>query len=308
MALSCWAATVTLRVVVTGASGLIGSALLPALREAGHDVRTLVRRAPRTPNEISWSPDDGEIDVHAFEGTAAVIHLAGAGVGDRRWTPTYKEVVRRSRVRSTDLIARAVADARVPVLLSSSAAGYYGTRGNEVLTESSPPGDGFRAEVCRAWETAADPARGAGARVVLLRSGIVLSRAGGLLPVLARPFRLFVGGPIGSRPRWFPWISIDDEVGAILHLLVSNVEGPVNLVAPEQATSDDLAQAIARALHRPAAVRVGDRLLELMAGTERAREVLLASQRVECSVLLASGYGFRHPTLRAAIEAVLLRR
>lgn len=298
----------TTRVVVTGAGGLVGSALLPALRGAGYDVLTLVRRPARTTAEIMWSPEDGALDVRALDGAAAVIHLAGEGVGDRRWTPAYKEVIRRSRVRSTDLIARVVADARIPALLSASATGFYGTRGGEVLTESSPPGNGFRADVCRAWEAAADPARQGGARVVLLRSGIILSGSGGLLPVLSRPFRLCVGGPISSRSRWFPWISIDDEVGAIVHLLAASVEGPVNLVAPEQTTNDDLSRAIAHALHRPGAVRVRDRVLDVMAGTERAREVLLASQRVQASILNASGYRFRHPTLRAAIDAVLSKR
>src|SRR5918994_6234130 len=236
-----------MEVAITGASGLIGSALARSLRDEGHTVRPLVRPSSgRTspgagdPAAIRWDPAAGTIDVERLDGIDAVVHLAGAGIGDKRWSPSRKREIRESRTRGTELLARTLTGlARPPaVLVSGSAVGYYGDRGDEVLTETSGPGDDFLADLVQAWEAAAQPAVDAGIRTVFTRSGVVLSGDGGMLPKLVRLFRFFVGGRLGSGRQWLSWVSIDDEVGAIRFLIDrSDVAGPANLTAPQPVTN-----------------------------------------------------------------------
>jgi uncharacterized protein (TIGR01777 family) len=294
-----------MRVAVSGSHGLIGSALVGALRAEGHEVTRLVRGAATGPDEVRWDPVAGEIDQAGLEGHDAVVHLAGAGIGDRRWTAAYKREIRDSRVRGTALLAGALARLERPpsVLVSGSAIGIYGDRGDEELDESSPPGTGFLAEVCRAWEEATTPAADAGIRVALARTGVVLAREGGALRRMALPFRFFVGGPLGSGRQWFSWISLADEVAAIRHVIETpSLTGPVNLVAPGCVRQREFARALGRAMRRPSWMAVPAVALRLAVGRELAAE-LLASQRVRPAALLASGYRFHHPTPDAALAA-----
>jgi uncharacterized protein (TIGR01777 family) len=298
-----------IRIVVTGSHGLVGSALVPMLRRAGHHVLRLVRASTITGDDVAiWDPDRGTIDPTALDGADAVVHLAGQGIGGTRWTRAGKARIRDSRVRGTTLLVGKLATLVHPpqVLLSASATGIYGDRGDEILTESSPPGTGFRAEVCRAWESATTAAAGAGIRVVALRSGIVLSAKGGLLPFLVRPFQLGVGGPLGSGHQFVSWISLRDEVRAIVHLIDTvGVVGPVNLCAPNPVRNRDLAQAIGLVLHRPARLRAPATLLRMVAGSERADEVLLSSQRVIPERLMGSGFTFEDPDVEPALRRIL---
>jgi len=294
---------------VSGSHGLIGSALVPALAAAGHRVRRLVRRPPG-PDEIAWDPDAGTVDAAGLEGADAVVHLAGVGIGDKRWTPEQKRRIRDSRVRGTGALAAALAGLAVPprVLVSGSAVGYYGDRGDEVLTEESHPGEDWLAEVVRDWEGAAAPAADAGVRVVHTRTGIVLSPAGGALAKQLPLFKLGLGGRLGPRSQWVSWVSIDDEVGAIGHALATeSLRGPVNLGAPEPTTAAGMARAIGRALHRPAALPVPAFALGVVVGRQMAREMVRASQRMVPEKLLASGYRFRHPDIGAAMGDLLGR-
>lgn len=296
-------------VVVSGSHGLIGSALVPALTDAGHQVRRLVRR-PAGPGEVTWDPGAGTLDAAGLGGAEAVVHLAGVGIGDKRWTPAQKERIRSSRVRGTGALATALAGLTSPptVLVCGSAVGFYGDRGDEVLTEDSGPGQGFLAEVVRDWEQAASPAAEAGVRVVHTRSGIVQTPKGGALAKQLPLFKLGVGGPLGSGKQWVSWVSIDDEVGAILHALsTESLHGPVNLCAPEPTTSAGLAKAIGRALHRPAVLPVPRLALRAVVGSQMTGEMVLASQRAVPAKLLASGYRFRHPEVGAAMADLLGR-
>jgi uncharacterized protein len=295
------------RVVVTGGSGLIGRALRPALVAAGHDVVALVRRAPGS-GEARWDPAAGVIDAQFPEEAGAVVHLAGAGIGDRRWSPERKAEILGSRVESTGLLARSIAGLERPpaVMVSASAVGWYGDRGDEVLTEASGPGDGFLASVCRAWEDAADPARAAGVRVVHLRSGVVLARTGGALAKQLRLFEMGLGGRLGGGRQWLSWIALDDEIAAILHVLTdAAVDGPVNLSAPAPVTNAAFTRALGRAVHRPAVVRVPRLALRVALGAEFADELLLAGQRVVPTGLLEAGFAFRHPEIDGALASVL---
>ena len=254
-------------VLVTGASGLIGTALRPALVAAGHRPIALVRRPVAGADEISWDPATGRLDRASIEGAGAAIHLAGVGIGDKRWTEEQKRVLRESRVQTTGLLARAIAALREPppILVSASAIGYYGDRGDEILTEKSGPGEGFLTELCEAWEAATAPAEQAGTVVTHIRSGIVLTPKGGALAKLLPIFRFGVGGRFGSGSQWQSWISIDDEVAAILHLLTTPLSGPVNLTAPNPVRNRELADHVgscapparraARAEVRPRAAR-----------------------------------------------------
>ncbi len=300
-----------IRVVVTGSRGLVGSALVPELRRAEHDVLRLVR--PNTTKEdgvATWDPDRGKIDATALDGADAVVHLAGQGIGGTRWTQKGKARIRDSRVRGTTLLANTLAGMSRPphVLLSASATGIYGDRGDEVLTEASAPGTGFRAEVCRAWESATVAAAEAGIRIVTLRSAIVLSSTGGLLPFLVRAFRLGVGGPLGSGRQFVSWISLRDEVQAIIHLMEAvDVAGPVNLSAPNPVRNRDLSEALGRVLGRPAKVRAPASLLRILAGRERADEVLLSSQRAIPERLTESGFTFEDPDLEPTLRRILRR-
>jgi uncharacterized protein (TIGR01777 family) len=300
--------------LLSGSSGLIGTALAERLGREGHSVVRLVRDAagpaPGTA-DVSWSPAQGQIDVAGLERAGpfdGVVHLAGAGIGDRRWSPARKSVILESRTDSTRLLVDTllrVAD-RPQVLISASAVGFYGDRGDEELTESSASGTGFLAEVCRAWEAAARPAADAGIRTVLLRTGIVLSRHGGAWGKQLPLFRIGLGGRMGPGHQYRSWITLADEVGAILHCLTDDrVSGPVNATAPAPATDAELAKAVGSVLHRPTVMAVPAAVLRLALGSEMADELVLGGQRVLPAALAASGYVFAHPELEGAVRSVL---
>jgi uncharacterized protein len=295
-----------LRVAITGASGVLGSALAAFLSTGGHEVLRLVRRRPG-PGEIAWDPARGELDAAALEGVDAVVHLAGESVG-RRWTRAHKQRIVDSRVEGTRLIARACASlARPPrVLVSASAIGIYGIAAPGTVDETSPPGDDFLAEVCRRWEDAAAPAR-AVARVVHLRLGVVLTPAGGALAELLPVFRAGVGGPVGSGRQVTSWVSLDDTLAAILRALFDDaLAGPVNVVAPGPVTSAELAAALGRVLRRPAALRVPAAAIRLAFG-ELGELVLLGGVRVDPRRLRDAGFAFDDPTLEPWLRRVLGR-
>lgn len=296
-------------VVVSGSHGLIGSALVPALEGEGHAVRRLVRGAA-TGRDVAWDPASGWVDRAALHGARAVVHLAGAGIGDRRWTPKQKRRIRDSRVAGTRALAEAVArlDPAPAVMVSGSAIGFYGDRGDEVLTEDSEGGRGFLADVCREWEEATRPAQEAGVRVVNVRTGVVLSGRGGALGRQLPLFRLGLGGRLGTGRQYTSWISLDDEVGGILHALdTPALAGPVNLTAPAPVTNAELTAALGRVLARPAVVPVPRLAMALVLGRELVDEVALASQRVLPARLDATAYDFRHRDVEGALRAVLGR-
>lgn len=290
-----------MRIVIAGSSGLIGTALVAELRQADHEVLRLVRRAPSAPDERGWDPPTGRIDDGTFNEVQAVVNLCGVGVGDRRWSGAYKQQIRDSRIEPTDVLARAVAEHGVPVLVNASAVGYYGDTGNTVVDETTPLGTGFLSEVCRDWEAATRPAGESGVRVVLLRSGLVLAPSGGLMGRLLPLFKVMLGGRLGSGEQYMPWISADDEVGAIRFLVEHEVHGPVNLVGPEPVTNTEFTQVLADVLGRRAPWTVPSFALKAVLG-EFSVEIL-TGQRVLPTVLQERGYAFRHPTLRAALEA-----
>jgi uncharacterized protein (TIGR01777 family) len=295
------------RVVVAGSSGLIGTALVSHLREAGHDVLRLVRRAPAAPDERGWDPPAGRIDDGTFDGVDAVINLNGVGIADRPWSGARKQLVRDSRNVPTEVLATAVAAHGVPALLSASGINYYGDTGPHEVDESAPPGRGFLAEVCRDWEAATKPARDAGARVVLLRSAPVLSPAGGILGRLRPLFRLMLGGRLGTGQQYFPWISLDDEVGAIRFLLENpQIDGPVNLNGPELVTNAEFTRALAEAVGRPAPLFVPAFALKAVLG-QMAEEMVLTGPRAVPATLLSAGYQFRHHTVGEALAAAVGR-
>jgi uncharacterized protein (TIGR01777 family) len=293
-------------VVISGASGFIGTALTDALRAAGHRPIALVRRAPRG-DEIGWDPAAGTIDAASLEGVDAVVHLAGAGIGDHRWSDEYKLELLRSRTVGTVLLSGALAglQRRPRVMVSGSAIGYYGACGDEELDEQSPPGTGFLAELCVAWEAATQQAEEAGIRVVHIRSGLVLSPKGGALKKQLPLFKLGAGGKLGSGRQWQSWITLDDEVGAIIHLLDAGVAGPANLTAPEPVRNVELTKTLAHVLHRPSFMPIPSFGPKLLLGAELAENLLFTGQRVLPAVLQASGYQFRHPRLEPAMRALL---
>lgn len=296
-----------MRVVVTGSSGLIGSALCQALERRGDEVVRLVR-APARRGEASWDPSSHTLDGGALGGIEAAVHLSGAGIGDRRWTPARRGLLVSSRVDSTALLAATLAglDPRPRVLVNASAVGVYGDGGDEELTESSPTGSGFLADLCRRWEAATAPAVAAGIRTVCLRSGIVLSRAGGALARQLPLFRLGLGGRLGSGRQWVSWISITDEVDAVLRVLDDEtLAGAVNAVAPQPVTNAAFTAALGRAVHRPAVLAVPAPVLRLALGRELVDEVLLAGQRATPAALERSGFAFSHPDVDTALAAVL---
>ncbi|MDQ7848762.1 MAG: TIGR01777 family oxidoreductase [Armatimonadota bacterium] len=297
----------SLTVVVAGASGHLGSALVALLQHQGHRVRRLVRSPrPSTLEAVPWNPEAGTIDAAALEGVDAVINLAGERIAAVRWTQAKKARIAGSRVGGTRLLAETLAAlARRPrVFLSASAVGYYGDRGAEVLTEESPPGDTYLARLCREWEAAAEPARRAGIRVVHLRTANVLDARRGFLVPLLPLFRLGLGGRLGSGRQYMPWITIDDWVQAVGHLLTAEtVDGPVNLAAPQPVTNAEFTRTLARVLGRPAFFVVPAFVLRLVMG-ELGREIL-ASQRVYPARLLASGFTFRYPSLEEALHHLL---
>ena len=295
-----------MKVAITGSSGLIGSALQGALDGAGHTPIPIVRSAPGH-GEIAWDPAAGTIDAEALVGVDAVVNLAGAGIGDERWSDERKRLILESRTSSTRLLASTLADldGGPSILLSGSAIGYYGDRGDEVLTETSGPGRGFLSEVCVQWEAAAQPAVDAGIRTAFLRSGIVQSAHGGALAKTLTPFKLGVGGRLGPGTQWWSWISIDDEIRAILHLLASDVRGPVNLTAPNPVTNRDYTKALGRELGRPTILPIPKFGPKLLLGSELADTLLYESQRVLPTVLEHDGFAFRHTTIEDAFAAVL---
>lgn len=296
-------------VVVTGSSGLIGSALGPALAGVGHQMVRMVRSgAAAASDTLQWDPEAGTIDAAGLEGVGAVVNLAGEGIGDKRWNDAQKARIRDSRVRGTTLLAETLAKLATPpkVLVSGSAIDIYRDRGDETITEDSAPDDaGFLGDVCRAWEAATAPAAAAGIRVVHLRTGIVLSSKGGALKKMLIPFKLGLGGRMGSGRQWMSWIAIDDEVGAIVHLLQDGPSGPVNATAPHPVTNAEFTRALGGALRRPTVVPVPAFALKTLLGGEMAEELLLSGQRVLPARLQSSGYTFRAPELGPALERVL---
>ncbi|MEL6892898.1 MAG: TIGR01777 family oxidoreductase, partial [Actinomycetota bacterium] len=287
-----------MRIAITGASGLIGTALTRALTDHGHEAIPVVRRAPND-GEIGWSVAERRIDDGAFDGIDAVVHLAGAGIGDKRWTDAYKEEILESRTVGTALVAQAVNEAANPpkVLLSGSAIGYYGASRDATFHEDDPVGTGFLAEVCEAWESSAAPAQAGDTRLVFVRTGIVLSPDGGALKKQLPIFKLGAGGKFGDGGQWQSWISIDDEVGAILHLLDSNVVGPVNLTAPNPVTNAEFVDTLGSVLKRPTFLPIPKFGPKLLLGGELAENLLFTGQKVLPSVLQADGFEFTHETL-----------
>lgn len=299
-----------MRILVSGASGLIGSALLPALAAAGNDVGRLVRPGGSpVRGDVAWDPANADhwINRSALEGVDAVVHLAGESIFGR-WTARKKHRIARSRVGGTTLLAEALAglERRPRVLVSSSGAHFYGDRGTELLTEASTPGVGFLAETCRAWEAAAQPAAQAGIRVVHLRSGIVLSPAGGVLRVMLPPFRLGLGGPIGRGRAFWSWIALPDMIRVIRYAIETEaLTGPLNTATPNPITNADFTRILARVLHRPAGIPVPPFALRLVFGTQAADEMMLSSTRLAPERLLSSGFRFDYPELELALQAVL---
>lgn len=292
-----------MRVAVTGASGFIGSALVPALRSDGHSVLRLVRREPRDVGERQWDPALRRLDPGVLGDVDAVVHLAGAGVADRRWTPEYQRTIETSRVDSTLTVSEALAAAepRPRVLLSASAVGWYGETGDRVVEEGEPAGSGFLADVCRQWEAATAPAEQAGVRVAHLRTGLVLTRRGGVLQRILPIFRWGLGGRLSSGRQYWPWISLADEVNAIKFLLgAESVSGPVNLTGPAPVTNAEFTRALARAVHRPALFPVPAFALRIVLGG-LAQDVL-TGQRAVPAVLRSAGYQFAHPDLDSALR------
>ncbi len=298
-----------MNILVTGASGLVGSALASSLTSTGYGVTRLVRRPPQPGEKAArWDPLAGTVDVSAFEGVDAVVHLAGENIAER-WTTAKKVNIRDSRVKGTQVLCEALTRLASPpqVLVSASAIGYYGDRGEEILSDESASGRGFLSEVCRAWEAATEPAHQAGLRIVQLRFGIVLSPAGGALAKILPPFRLGLGGVLGSGLQYMSWIALDDAVGAIQHAIVTDsLQGPTNAVSPHALTNQEFTHTLGKVLGRPTVVPLPAFAARLMFG-EMADELLLASARVQPAKLLASGYRFRYPELEGALRHLLAR-
>jgi uncharacterized protein (TIGR01777 family) len=297
-----------MRIVIAGGSGFLGTHLGRRLAAADHDVLYLVRRVPTSAREIRWAPDRHELNPAAIADADIVVNLAGAGVGDRRWTAAYKAKLRSSRIDTTATIAKIIASipnrSQPRALLNSSAVGFYGDTGDTAVDETSPPGEGFLADLCREWEAAAAPATEAGVRVALLRTGFPLDASGGLLKPLLIPFRLGVGGRLGSGHQWLPWISLTDWVDAVRFLMDhEELSGPVNLVGPAPSTNEEFTRVLAEVLHRPAVVPVPKVALRTLIGEFGGEAV--ASQRVLPGVLTKAGFAFRHPELDSALRAAL---
>jgi len=299
---------VTMDVAITGSSGLIGTALCRHLEQRGDRVIRVVRRAPQPGEDaIEWHPERDEIDAGGFEGIDAVVNLAGESIGARRWSTEQKIRLIETRVRSTTLLSRTLAQASRPpaTLVSGSAMGYYGDRGSAELRESSAQGSGFLADLAAAWEAATEEASRAGRRVAHVRTGLVLDAEAPALTRMLLPFKLGLGGRLGSGRQFWSWISLADDVRAITWLLDHDIAGPVNLVGPAPVTNAEFSRALGRALHRPALLPVPKLALRLLLGRELADELLFASQRVLPEVLLGSGFAFEHETIDAALAAAL---
>lgn len=289
------------RIAVTGASGLIGTALVGHLRAEGHTVQKLVRRKTISSDEISWDPIAGSVDLDALEGVDAVIHLAGAGVGDKRWTSKYRAEILNSRLLGTTAIAQAVAIVKPSVFISASAIGYYGETGNRAVTETDRPGDDFLATVCKEWEGAADIA--SNVRTVKIRTGLVLDPTGGALGKMLPLFKFGLGGKLGSGNQWWSWITLHDQIRAICHLLDADVSGPVNLTSANPVTNQEFTSALARALHRPALFPAPAFALKIALGGFAVE--VLGSKRVLPQALLDSGFTFDYPHATHALAELV---
>jgi uncharacterized protein (TIGR01777 family) len=289
-----------MRIAVTGTSGLIGSALVGQLKADGHSVQKIVRRKASSSDEIQWDPTAGTIDVAALEGVDAVIHLAGAGVGDKRWTPKYRATILNSRLLGTTTIANAVAKVKPQVFISASATGFYGETGNRAVVEGDRGGDDFLATVCKEWEGASTLA--GSVRTVNIRTGLVLDPTGGALGRLLPLFRLGLGGKLGSGKQWWSWITLHDEIKAIIFCLTSDISGPVNLTSPNPATNQEFTGTLARALHRPALIPVPGFALKILIGGFSSG--ILGSAKVLPKALLDHGFTFDYPHLTNALVAL----
>jgi uncharacterized protein (TIGR01777 family) len=289
------------RVAVTGASGLIGTALVGHLRSEGHTVQRFVRRPAKAPDEISWDPISGSVDLAALEGVNAVIHLAGAGVGDKRWTKKYRAEILNSRLLGTTAIANAVSKVNPSVFISASAIGWYGESGNRAVTEVDRSGDDFLAVVCREWESAADLA--GDIRTVKIRTGLVLDPTGGALGRMLPLFRLGVGGKLGNGKQWWSWITMHDHIRAICHLMESKISGPVNLTSPNPVTNQEFTAALARAMHRPALFPAPAFALKLALGGFSTE--ILGSKKVMPDALINDGFSFDYPHVSKALEVLV---
>ena len=294
-----------MRVLVTGSTGLIGTHLLPVLESAGHEPVRLRRGVAPAEGELHWDPAKGTID--DLSGIDAVVHLAGVSIGEKRWTDAQKRAILDSRTGPTTLLAEAMAAAnpKPQVLISASAVGYYGNRGDEELTEASSPGDDFQADVCVQWEAATQPAQDAGIRTVHIRSGVVQTAKGGTLARQLLPFKMGIGGRFGPGTQWFSWISMEDELGAILHLLESDVSGPVNLVSPNPVTNLEFTKTLGDVVKRPTFLPTPLLPIKAVYGSELVETLMLGSLRVVGVKLEQTGYTFKYPGLEDALRAVI---
>ena len=292
-------------VAVAGSSGLIGTALVSALRAADHRVLRIVRRAPSNADELRWNPDSGDFDPAGLVGVDAVVNMCGVGVADKRWSGAVKQSLRDSRIVPTEVITAAVITADVPVLINASAVGYYGDTGSHIVDESAPPGTGFLARLSVDWEAATAPASDAGVRVVLARTGLVLSRSGGLLSKLRPLFALGLGGRLAGGRQYMPWISLEDEIRGLLFTIDNDtLAGPVNLTGPAPVTNSEFTAALGRAANRPTPWQVPGFALKTLLG-EFAEEGLLGGQRAIPAALERAGFTFRHNTIGEALAAAM---
>lgn len=289
------------RIAITGSSGLIGAALVGFLKSEGHTVQRLVRRAPIAPDEVQWDPKTGFVDLEPLRGVDAVIHLAGAGVGDKRWSKKYKAEILNSRLLGTTAIANAVNELKPQVFISSSAIGWYGESGNRAVVESDRVGDDFLAAVCREWEGAADIATGV--RTVKLRTGLVLDPTGGALGKMLPLFRFGLGGKMGSGKQWWSWITLHDLIRALRFLLENPLSGPVNLTSPNPVTNQEFTSALARAMHRPALFPAPAFALKIAMGGFSSE--ILGSKKVLPNVLSEAGFTWDYPHISDALSALI---
>jgi len=296
------------RIIIAGASGFLGTTLTKGLRAAGHEVVRLVRRTPHGSDEVSWNPAAGELDPGVLTGADVAVNLTGAGVGDRRWTAAYKAELRSSRLDPTVTLSAALAAAKdgPHVLLNASAIGYYGDRGDEVLDEDSPAGNGFLALLCREWEAATQPAEEAGVRVCRLRNGLVLGPGGGMLKAMVRIYKAGIGGPLGNGRHYQSWISLADYMAAVQFLMTAELSGPVNVTGPMPVPNSVFSDALARALHRPGLVPAPRFGMRLVLG--ELADNALESTRVVPRVLQDAGFEFRHPDVDSAMRWAVGRR
>ncbi len=289
------------RIAITGASGLIGSALVGHLKSEGHTVQRLVRRAPVSPDEVQWDPITGYVDLDALRGVDAIIHLAGAGVGDKRWNKKYKAEILNSRLFGTTTIAQAVTELQPDVFISASAIGWYGESGNRAVIESDKSGDDFLAAVCREWESAADTAQNT--RTVKIRTGLVLDPTGGALGKMLPLFRFGLGGKMGNGKQWWSWITLHDLIRAITFILDHEISGPVNLTAPNPVTNQEFTSALARAMHRPALFPAPGIALKIALGGFSSE--ILGSKKVMPQALTDAGFEWDYPHITSALTALV---